>query len=443
MTTRPPAIVLLLSILALAAADEPPTTQPSPSEESERSEGDGADEADEDGDSLFESDRLTGDWCGGRSFLEDRGITIDLGLTTIYQHNARGGVQTKNAHRVSGSYDLELSLDFEAIKLWQGGMLYALAEGSWDDGISDAGYVGDLFGVNGDAGGDRSIDLTELWYEHTFFDGGLRVRAGKLDLGVDFETNAFANDETAQFLNNALINSGNVPFPDNGHGIQFVATPCDWLYFGAGVADAEADARETGFRTAYHGRGDSFSIYEFGLTPRLQTAWGELPGNYRFGLWYDPQPKERFFDDLDGRRRTVPYRRDDVGFYTSIDQVIFRERPDDEGDEQGLGVFVRYSFAHGDVNEIEHFWSAGAQYQGLIPTRDDDVIAFGAAQGLLSEDLRLTGADPHRETVLELYYRAELLPWLSVGPDFQWILRPGGEHGRDAFVAGFRVQAAF
>ena len=387
---------------------------------------------------LLNNKRLTGDWGGVRTRLEDQGFEFGLSMTHVYQHNARGGVRTRNGHRVSGSYDIELTFDFGALKLWKGGTLYALAEGSWDDGVSDRGYVGDIFGVNGDAGGDRSIDLSELWYEHKFLDGKLRIKLGKLDLGADFETNAFANDEAEQFLNNALINAGNVPFPDVGHGIQFVAKPCNWFYFGAGVSDAAADGRETGFRTAYHGRDDFFSVYEFGFTPD-ETDWGNLPGAYRFGLWYDPQPKEKFINDLGGRRRPR-LRRGDVGFYANFDQVVFRENA---FGKQGLGMFFRYGFAHDDVNEIEHFWSVGAQYMGLIPTRDDDVLAFGVAQGVLSNDLRLVGADPHRETVLELYYKAEILPWLTISPDFQWILRPGGENGRDAFVAGLRLQMSF
>ncbi len=387
--------------------------------------------------------RLTGDWWGARPRLEERGVTVDLGLTTIYQHNARGGAQTRHAHRVSGSYDLEVTFDFERLKLWKGGTLYALAEGSWDVGISDAGYVGDLFGVNGDAAGPQEIQLAELWYEHALLGDKLRVRFGKLDLTLDFDTNAFANDETAQFLNLGLINAANIPFPDRGHGVQFVATPFDWLYFGAGIADAEADVKKTGFRTAYHGPARTFSIYEFGLTPVWETGWGQLPGSYRFGVWYDPQPKERFFNDLGGRLRTIPLKRDDTGWYMSLDQAVFRENPQVAGDEQGLGLFFRYAFAHDEVNDIEHFWSAGGQYQGLIPTRDEDVLAFGVAQGVLSRQMRLIDADPHRETALEVYYRIQLFPWLTVSPDFQWILRPGGEHGRDAFVAGIRLQMAF
>jgi len=179
------------------------------------------------------------------------------------------------------------------------------------------------------------------------------------------------------------------------------------------------------------------------LEPVFKTARGELPGAYRLGMWYDPQRKDRFFNDLGGRRRTVPVKTDDVGFYLSFDQLVFKEVPAAAEDSQGLGLFLRYGFAHGDVNAVENFWSLGAQYQGLIPTRDDDVLGFGVAQGILSEQLRKTGADPDRETVLELYYNALVFPWVTVTPDFQWILNPGGENGRDAFVAGMRVQMSF
>ncbi len=387
--------------------------------------------------------RLTGDLLGARRWLEERGIALGLSFTTIYQHNAHGGVQTRHGHRVSASYDLELTLDCAALKLWDGGTLYMLTEGEWDEGISNAGYVGDLFGVNGDVFGAVEMQVAELWYEHALLNNRLRIRLGKLDLTNDFDTNAYANDETAQFLNSALLIAPNIPFPDRGHGIQFVATPTEWLYFGAGLVDAEAAARTPGFRTAYHGADNTFSIYEFGLTPAFETGWGVLPGRYAAGLWYDPQPKEQFFNDLGGRLRTAPLRRDDVGFYVNCDQAVWCENPGRPGDEQGLGLFCRYAYAHADVNAIEHFWSVGGQYQGLLPARDDDVLACGVAQGVLSQNLRLTGAEPHRETALELYYRCQVFPWLAITPDLQWILRPGGEGGRDAFVAGVRLQVAF
>lgn len=424
-------------------AVEVPDTAPAAGEQTEGASETTAEQKSEPPFDVFNNERLTGDWWGGRTWLEYRGVTVSLSMTNICQENVSGGVRTHNAHRVSGSYDLELTLDTGAMKLWPGGTIYAYAEGAWDQGVSGHGYVGDLFGVNYDAMDNLPIELSELWYEQEFLDDKLRVRFGKLDLLVDFDTNAYANDVTTQFLNGGLNNAANVPFPDRGLGLQFVATPFEWLYFGAGVADAYGRGDTTGFETTFHGPADFFSVYEFGLTPHFKTAWGDLPGQYRFGLWYDPQPKAEFFNDLGGRLRTVPMKRDDVGFYTSLDQMVWRENPLVDGDEQGLGVFFRYAYAHGDVNTIEHFWSVGGQYLGLIPTRDNDVLAFGVAQGILSERLRLTGADPKCETALELYYNIELLPWLTLSPDFQWILCPGGESGRDAFVIGARLQMAF
>ncbi len=384
---------------------------------------------------------LSGDWGGARTTMEEKGIEIGLSMTNVYQHNARRGIQTHNGHRVTGSADYELTLDTEALGWWQGGIFYIAAESSWNDGI-DEDHVGNLFGVNGDAGGDESIFVVEAWYEHTFWDGKARFRIGRIDVGVDFETNAYANDETAQFLNPALIGAANVRMPDLGLGAQVVVEPVDWFYFGIVAADARADGRKTGFKTTFHDEDYFFAAVELGFLPVWETAKGDLPGGYRFGVWYDPQPTEKFFNDLGGRITTVPMKRDDIGVYVSMDQMVYKEHAEDVADEQGLGVFFRYSFAHDETNEIEHFWSLGAQYLGLIPTRDDDVLGFGFAQGIISDELHALGSGD-RESVYELYYAAQVFPWLVVTPDLQYIVNLGAEDGRDTFVAGVRIQMSF
>lgn len=386
-------------------------------------------------------DRLTGDWLGGRTWLEDNGLSLSVSLTTVYQHNAHGGLNTHKAHDIMGSSDIELTLDLEKMKLLPGGQIYMLGESSWGRGIG--ADVGDLFGTDFDAAGDRAFDVTELWYEQTLLEGKARFRIGKIDPMVDFDTNAYANDETAQFLNGALVVNPTIPWADRGLGMQLFIKPTDWLYAGALVMDANGDFRETGFRTTFHGPDHLFSMYEFGLTPVWHTQRGDLPGSYRLGLWYDPQPKEQFFNDLGGRIRTAPIRTDDLGFYASFDQLLWKENAEMPEDLQGLGMFFRYGYAPGDVNTIQNFWSVGGQYQGPIPTRDNDVIGFGVAQGLLSHHLEQTGVSPQRETALELYYKIEVFPWLAISPDFQWVLDPGGLGARDSFVAGLRVQASF
>ncbi len=445
---RTPYFVLLVLAPLIATAKPPTSSEPASS--NKPAPGDAAVEAqpesqrsdeptpEEDAGARFldfrVNEQLTGDWGGLRTSMAENGIELTLSMTHVYQHNANGGVQTHRGHRFTGSADYELTVDTAAAGLWEDGMFYILAESDWNDGIG-GDRVGSFFGVNGDAGGDISGVVDEAWYEHSLWDGKARFRIGKMDVGVDFDTNAYANDETAQFLNPLLINTGNVPMPDFGLGAQLIFEPVDWFYLGIVAADAQADGRETGFMTALHGEDHLFAALEVGFLPELDSDRGPLPGGYRFGLWYDPQPKERF---LSGTTK-----RDDIGFYASIDQMLYRENAGDDTDEQGLGMFFRYGFAHDDTNEVESFWSIGAQYLGLIPSRDDDVLGFGFAQGILSHDLRrLAGGD--RESVYELYYSIPVHPWLVITPDLQYIVNPGADDStRDAFVAGVRVQMSF
>ncbi len=387
---------------------------------------------------VLHNKRLTGDWGGFRKDLEAKGITADLYLSSIYQQNVHGGVNTHHGHRITGSYNPEITLDTAAMGLWKGGTIYALGEGGWNDAIDDR--VGDLFGVNGDATGDHPIYVRELWYEQRFLDEKVRLKLGRMDLAVDIDTNAYANWEVTQFLNSALINTGNLPLPDYGMGMVLGVTPTDWLYATLAVADAQAVSTHSGFETAFHGEDYFFGALEIGLTPSWQTRRGKLPGDYRFILWYDPQPKDVFTrDDV----TLIPSKRDDLGFVFNMDQMLWKENLND-ADQQGLGMFFRYGYADDEVNEIEDFWSIGAQYKGLLPSRDDDVLGFGFAQGIMSDRLQLIQPTASRESVYELYYNCHALPWLTISPDFQYITNPGGDRaGRDAFVAGLRVVMHF
>ncbi|HOI55081.1 MAG TPA: carbohydrate porin, partial [Phycisphaerae bacterium] len=221
--------------------------------------------------SLWERETLTDHWFGLGDRLQESGIEVGLGLTQVYQFNTRGGLATaRHSGRYAGSYDLELSLDFEKMAGLKGLRAYVAAEGSWSDGL-DASSVGSLMGVNADAGGYRSIDVTELWFELALLQERLIIRAGKIDLSggfecagcpVAFDCNAFANDETAQFLAGPLVNNPTIPFPESGLGMAVYVQPTDWWYAAAGGADAQADARKTGFSTAFDDEAYYVGLFE-------------------------------------------------------------------------------------------------------------------------------------------------------------------------------------
>ena len=393
--------------------------------------------------SVWGRDTLTDNWFGAGDALAEHGLTLSLSATQVYQGVVHGGVFThRHAGRYAGSYDLEVEGDAARLLGLKGGSFYILAEGSWSEGL-DASSVGSVFGTSDDAGGDRTIDVTEFWYEQALLDDRVRVRIGKIDLTggfehkgcpVAFDCNAFAGDETTQFLNSALVNNPTIPFPDNGIGMAVYVVPADGWYVAAGIADAQADAREMGFNTAFDRRDDFFSIFETGLVLDLPSANGPLAGACRLGMWYDPQPKARW--DGSGNKR------DDTGFYLSLDQVLLRERADPD-DTQGLGVFARFGCADEKVNPVRTFWSAGCQYQGLIPGRDDDVLAVAVARGRLTDEPG-AGFTAKYETIMEAYYGIQVAPWLVVSPHIQYVADPGGIDGvPNAVIMGVRVQAAF
>jgi porin len=393
---------------------------------------------------LWQQETLTDGFWGLNDQLADVGVELALSVTQIYQQNVHGGLSThRRAGRHSGSYDLELFGDFEKLLGVEGGSLYVHAEGVWSKsaGIND-NSVGSYFGVNGDARPRRCIDVTEIWYEHSFLDNALLFRVGKIDLTggfehrgcpVSFDCSNYANDENTQFLNNALINNPTISFPDYGLSAAVYYAPARLWYVSAAVADAHADLRETGFNTTFHGEDDLFYILETGVTPQLNSENSPLQGAYRLGLWYDPQKKEEF--------STGKVWRDDAGFYLTSDQMIFKENNDPE-DTQGLGLFARYGWASSKVNDVTNFWSAGLQYQGLLRYRDEDVLGLGFAQGFFSD--RASDFTEDYESVWELYYSAQLTPWIAISPDIQYVTNPGGDGATsDALVLGIRLQVDF
>jgi porin len=205
-----------------------------------------------------------------------------------------------------------------------------------------------------------------------------------------------------------------------------------------GIADAQANGRETGFGTTFHDEDYFFYALETGITPALNSANGAMPGAYRVGMWVDGQDKARFSNGKNCR--------DDTGFYVSCDQMLYKENSDPR-DPQGLGVFGRFGYANSDLNPIRNFWSMGLQYQGLLDGRDDDVLGAGFAQGIFSDYPGANDGDNYtenHENPLEVYYNAQVNPWLSLSPSIQYITNTGGDKAvNDTVVFGLRAQMTF
>jgi porin len=213
--------------------------------------------------------------------------------------------------------------------------------------------------------------------------------------------------------------------------VNVFVTPQPWLYAGIGVYDAStSEGLNTGSRgPGTFGHHGLFCIAEGGI------KWTQmLPGRAAAGAWHNSTSLERF----DGSSESGT-----TGFYLTLDQALWRARPEDKEDSRGLAAFGQYGWADSKVSAFEHHVGGGLTWTGLIPGRDDDVLGTAITYVRLS-DAPGAGFDRRDEVVGELFYKVQVLKWLSVKPDVQGIHHPGGSGGvHDAVVASLRVQADF
>jgi porin len=92
------------------------------------------------------------------------------------------------------------------------------------------------------------------------------------------------------------------------------------------------------------------------------------------------------------------------------------------------------------VNPLPYFVGAGLSYQGLIPSRNNDIASAGIISGIFSHHIPRTTA----ETLIELNYQITFNGWLSITPDIQYVIRPGGSSAiGNALVLGTQLAISF
>ncbi len=382
----------------------------------------------------LDSRTMTGDWGGLRTNLEDHGVRINVFFNSFYGSVLKGGINTEGKGRNAGSMDALIRVDLDKAGMIPDAELLLHLQTIWGGGIN--ARTGALAQVHDDADNLNGLHVAQLWYRHHFFDRRLSLRLGFLDYQTILDRNAFANSEDKQFMHQTLDNNPLVPL-NIGLGAEVTIRPCDWYTLIIGAGDAQSGGYTAGFDTAFHDEAWFRGYIENAFHVEIPSERGPLAGNYRIGLLYDPQPRSVYVHE----RRSPRMLGHNLNWYLSIDQMLYRENPDDT---QGLGVFARFAWADPDNHRIARFWSAGMQYKGLLPERNADVLGFACAMQESSHSAKeRTNRDFGNETVYELYYAIKLTKWLTLTPDIQYIDNPGGadEHGH-AIVAALRLRVS-
>jgi hypothetical protein len=307
-------------------------------------------------------------------------------------------------------------------KLWEGGKLIFKARGSIPDNEPPNGItslVGTKLNLDWAASETAAFYVANVYLEQKLLNDKLLIAAGKLNFPDYFDENKVAGWD---FFSHSLAK--NQAFPHRYHTIGALGRYdlSDQLYVQAGISDAQGIRSETGLKTAFYGEDYFITMGELGVKTKNDKG---LEGNYRFDLWYDPQPLKRH---LGGPQR------DTIGYGISFDQMLSKE----------VGAFLRYGWDDGRVRKFSNYWSLGGTWTGPISTRSKDVLGFGFGQGITHHDYQEAQNATHTESIFETYYKIYITEWCSLTLDLQTLLNPGtNSHNDTAIIPGIRVKMVF
>lgn len=373
------------------------------------------------------------------------GVQVEGGLTWFLQSTSGAADDTSAL-----SYTLDIGLEAPVSK--HGKAVVALEAGD-GEGVDPA--VGALSAVNYDAffteltnavGGSTNVvvpSISQAFYEGEYMAGDLLVSIGKLDAHSMFDDNAYANDETDQFLSAIFTRSADTSYKQ----LDYYYAPGLALQYALSemvdVTLIAANGNKSGFNDVFN---NMYTVGQLNLKP----GFAGREGNYRFYVINDRRNSENtVFTEIASGRTT-----DNTGWGLSFDQAL----------PGGVGVFARYSAQDDTIKEntVESSWSLGALFAGLSWGREHDTAGVGYGSVNLNtapaalaaynagddgspgsgDDLGIINFDD--ETHLEVFYKFGFSHHFTLTADLQVIGNSGGNADADTVtVTGLRGQLNF
>jgi hypothetical protein len=317
-----------------------------------------------------------------------------------------GAIVLQNAQQTSGPetdadghfYELASADVFFTAGLAQNTVFFADIVGL--TGTPPDDEIGGLTLLNGYAARlveQNAVLLREAWIMTELAHQRLGLTAGRVDLTNYFDHNAVANDETTQFLSDALVNNPMLGLTENGVGLAAVYDPKNGFNAKLGYQQSSSSALSL-----------SDSLFYLAEVSKLFTPFNLGEGNYR--LWWRT-------DNSSGTDRN--------GYGISADQRL----------TESLTVFARYGQAETDGDDDE-FFSVGLQFKNGVIFNPDDAWGVGYAQTELGIG--------DEEDLVEGYYNLRMTQKMQLSFHLTHVTeKPLGGEKVSYLVPGVRLQASF
>jgi porin len=386
---------------------------------------------------------LTQDWAGFRTKLISVGIIPTASYTAQLLGNPSGG--RSRGFTYSGTMQASIFWDFDKL-IGVPGLSFNIG-GGWSTGKSlSAEYVDNIFAVQSaytaPGNGTNNLTLGELYLQQQLFNNSLVIAAGRLTPQSTFATMPVLNQ---------FINGGFNPIPDHlsindqtftayppgvEWGVQALYNITPSFQVTAGVfntnQNSAAGAKGGLDFSLHHGNRGALSVIQLNYLFNNARDDTSLPGQYTLGGFYDGNR----FTSLSTANATASGT---YSIYGMFQQMVYRDGG--TGSQKGLTIWGETAIApKSSVNTMPYFVGGGLSYQGLGPGRDNDIASAGVIYGGFSRYVPRTTA----ETVIEANYQFSVTRWLSIMPDLQYVIRPGGSSAiGNALVLGTQVAISF
>lgn len=342
---------------------------------------------------------------------------------------ARGG-------RTLDNLTLAADLDLDKATGWRGGSLHL--ELLANNGGTPGALAGNLQGIDNIEVARPAAKLFQAYLEQALADERASLRLGFSDLNSEF----YAADSAGLLLapafgiGNELAATGQAGpsiFPSTAFGARLRLDPSPETYLQAAVFNA---------RAAVPGDpgGPDWS-FDDGILAIAEAGWtGE--GRLAIGVW-------AYSDRTDDIRETdglgQPLQRRSRGAYA----IAERDLTGDWSSGRTATGFLKLGVSDGRTSDFSAGWQAGVLIEKPAASRPDSLLSIGVTQAWLSpgavKNLRDAGADATRvETQFEITWSDKLSDYVTLQPDLQYIVSPGGDRSVDnALVLGVRLGIGF
>lgn len=409
---------------------------------------------------------LLGDMGGLRTTLGNYGVTFNLTDSENLLGNLAGGV--KQGATMQGVTTGTVEIDTGKAFGLQGGTFHVSALQIHGQSLSGP-YLDNLQAANGNEA-ENATRLWELWYDQAFLGGKFDIKIGQQSIDNEFMVSQYSGLFVNTMAGWPLIPSDNLygggpAYPLSSLGIRFQAKPTSSTTILAGVFDDNPGGGAFGDDAQELDKnGARFNLNTGALfIAELQyaTKIGDLAGTYKIGGWYDSGsfPDQRFGTDglslADPNSNGNPLmHHGNYSVYAVADQSIWQSKTNKA---QTLNVFGRIMGSPNDQNLIDFFFNGGVTLTAPFPGRDNDQVGIDFGIGRVSSQAANLDTDsglPARTTeeLIEITYQAQVTGWLTIQPDMQYVINPGGgvldpndptHKLRNEFVAGARAVVTF